>query len=380
MLKFRKINENVKKAEEIMKISSAIDDVVNQWISDLKHEIITGSSIQNRGIWDRFKNFVANVWHGYDNKKNPYYSINKLGYGLGSENKNESLKSYNDLRETCESLEGKINEEDLSNLRIMQIIDKHAALLKTKMKEVLVPVLTASTDAYEKLGKLSYTLSPEEKEIVRRKDVKKPTEIVVPQKKPKTKSGDQTAPLSPENRIGKTKLLSGKKLKRNYTLTSTEDYPKPVNAPKPDDTPKPVNAPKPDDADQPTISTKPLDQGKQKSKEAKYIETIILDLDILGRNTERLKELSKRLPDYKESFYQELESVILRELEDLPSGGVREFYTTKFQEAKSLKQTANLLNALLSGLDPEEHTTNESFSIVGLAKRKILKFRQLCYG
>jgi hypothetical protein len=368
MLKFRKINENVKKAEEIMKISSAIDDVVNQWISDLKHEIITGSSIQNRGIWDRFKNFVANVWHGYDNKNNPYYSINKLGYGLGSENKNESLKSYNDLRETCESLEGKINEEDLSNLRIMQIIDKHAALLKTKMKEVLVPVLTASTDAYEKLGKLSYTLSPEEKEIVRRKDVKKPTEIVAPQKKPKTKSGDQTAPLSPENRIGKTKLLSGKKLKRNYTLTSTEDYP------------KPVNVTKTDDADKPTISTKPLIKEKKESKETKHIEKIISYLDILDRNTEKLKELSRILPDSKESFYQELESVILRELENLPSGGLREFYTIKFEEAKSLKQTANLLNALLSGLDPEEHTTNESFSIVGLAKRKILKFRQLCYG
>ena len=73
MLKFRKINEDTKKSEEIKRISSEIDNVVNQWISDLKHEIITGSSIQNRGIWDRFKNFVANVWHGYDNKKNPYY-------------------------------------------------------------------------------------------------------------------------------------------------------------------------------------------------------------------------------------------------------------------------------------------------------------------
>jgi hypothetical protein len=167
--------------------------------------------------------------------------------------------------------------------------------------------------------------------------------------------------------MGKTKLLSGKKLKLkiNHTLTSTEDYP------------KSVNVTTTDDADEPTISTKPL---IKESKETKHIKTIISDLDILGRNTEKLQELSRILPDSKESFYEELESVILRELENLPFGVLREFYTTKFEEAKSLKQTANLLNALLSGLKPEEHTTNESFNIVGLAKRKILKFRQLCYG
>ena len=368
MLKFRKINEDTKKSEEIKRISSEIDNVVNQWISDLKHEIITGSSIQNRGIWDRFKNFVANVWHGYDNKKNPYYSINKLGYGLGSESKNESMKSYNDLRETCQSLESKINEEDLSNLRIMQIIDRHANMLKAKMKEVLVPILTASTDAYEKLGKLSYTLSPEEEEIVRRKDVKKTTEIISPQKKPKIKSGDQTAPLSPENRIGKTKPLSGKKLKINYTLTSTKD------------SPKPVNSPKPDDADKPTISTKPLNQEKEKSKEMKRIEIIISELDSLGRNIEKLKELYGRLPESKESFYEELNNVIEIELESLPSGGPKEYFTAQFRKAKTLREVHILLNSILTGIDPEEGTTNESFNIVGSTKRKILKFRQLCQG
>ena len=369
MLKFRKINEDTKKSEEIKRISSEIDNVVNQWISDLKHEIITGSSIQNRGIWDRFKNFVANVWHGYDNKKNPYYSINKLGYGLGSESKNESMKSYNDLRETCQSLESKINEEDLSNLRIMQIIDKHANMLKAKMKEVLVPILTASTDAYEKLGKLSYTLSPEEEEIVRRKDVKKTTEIISPQKKPKIKSGDQTAPLSPEISIRKikTKPLIKKNEKNPYKLTSTKDYPNPDNS---------VTA----DADKPTISTKPLNQEKEKSKEMKRIEIIISELDSLGRNTEKLKELYGRLPESKESFYEELNNVIEIELESLPSGGSKEYFTAQFKKAKTLREVHILLNSILSGLDPEEHTTNESFSIVGLAKRKILKFRQLCYG
>ena len=112
----------------------------------------------------------------------------------------------------------------------------------------------------------------------------------------------------------------------------------------------------------------------------KRIEIIISELDSLGRNTEKLKELYGRLPESKESFYEELNNVIEIELESLPSGGSKEYFTAQFKKAKTLREVHILLNSILSGLDPEEHTTNESFSIVGLAKRKILKFRQLCYG
>jgi hypothetical protein len=479
MLKFRKINENAKKSEEIMRISSEIDGVVNQWISDLKRELITGSSIQNRGIWDRFKNFIANVWHGYDNENNPYYSINKLGYGLGSKDKNESMKSYNDLRETCQSLESKINEEDLSNLRIMQIIDKHANMLKTKMKEILIPILTASSDAYGKLGKLSYKLSPEEEEIVKRKDAKKaagiisdpiekPIEKTAPKPIQKKEEFNYTIPpttgkrweqltseeknkwniygggLPPQGsripsppglhgidipiilrtgdprialiraikpseadekslldnlidnervelkenpisskgelEIRKRKALA-EKTKNTLKITS-KDINTIFRKGRPEkESPelvltKPVEKPNADDS--PTISTSPLIK-PQKPKN-KHIDTIISELEMLDKDTEKLKELYEKLPDSKDDFDRELNKIIIKELDSLPEGGQKEHFTKMYEKANNLKEIAGLLSRILSDIGPEEGTTNESFSIVGLTKRKILKFRQLCQG
>ena len=162
------------------------NQLVDDWISDLKKEIMTGASTSGRGLWDRFKNWLSNVWYGYGDPRNPYYDINRFGYGLGSKpvdssskkekpsllpkdfgkrESNTSLNNYKTLRETCESLEKSLNEEEQSNLRLMQIIDKHAVILKEKIKQMLLKQLEAEKQKF-KMPDLCYQLSPEEKQKI----------------------------------------------------------------------------------------------------------------------------------------------------------------------------------------------------------------------
>jgi hypothetical protein len=175
-------------------ITSLVDKTVDDWIASLQKEIMTGTVTSNRGLWDRFKNFLSNVWYGHNDPRNPYYFINKYGYGLGQQeeysqkksnkpnlmpsdkdespekttvkpylmpSKNEmnfTLKDYKILREMFDHLECNLNEDNQSNLRLFQIINRHAEELKSNLKKILIQ----HTEKF-KMPELCYSLSPEDK-------------------------------------------------------------------------------------------------------------------------------------------------------------------------------------------------------------------------
>ena len=131
--------------EQPESINSTIDQAIDSWIKSLKMALVTQSPAK-RGLWDRFKNTVANVWHGREGEANPYKYVNKFGDQLGQPEKSESvllhLSDYTELRTICESLEQLINEDEnalagTENLRLMQIIDQKAKQLKDALKNIV---------------------------------------------------------------------------------------------------------------------------------------------------------------------------------------------------------------------------------------------------
>ena len=179
-------------------ISKIIDQMVDDWAGELKREIITGAKPAKRGMWDRFKNLLSNVWYGRHNPDNPYQWINKYGDVLGQsvpktegireETLQLSLNDYKNLREVCENLENQINEENLPegtpNLRIIQIIDSHANILKQKLKDIFAK----EPDKKYEMPKISYSLTPEEEKIVRPKNIKP---IIIDNEKEKEKEKEK---------------------------------------------------------------------------------------------------------------------------------------------------------------------------------------------
>ena len=141
---------------------SKIDQSVDYLVSILKKQIISGDGFQKRGLWDRFKNFAANAWHGRYNQKNPYYFINTLGDFAGSSKKDPissapkvgasapkvesfnprtlTLQEYMEIKSLFDKLEeniNSINEADgTDNLRIMRLIDDWSKTLKITLKKL----------------------------------------------------------------------------------------------------------------------------------------------------------------------------------------------------------------------------------------------------
>ena len=141
---------------------SKIDQSVDYLVSILKKQIISGDGFQKRGLWDRFKNFVSNAWHGRYNQKNPYYFINTLGDFAGSSKKDPTasapkvgasapkvesfnprtltLQEYMEIKSLFDKLEeniNSINEADgTDNLRIMRLIDDWSKTLKITLKKL----------------------------------------------------------------------------------------------------------------------------------------------------------------------------------------------------------------------------------------------------
>lgn len=128
-------------------IESQIDKLVDDWIADLKAELVQGTFVTGqRSMWDRFKNTVANIWHGRQSSDNPYLWQNKLGDDLGRKvesvtNIHMPLHHYKFLYESFSVFAEQINEAAIlppgtANLRIMQILDKQAVMLKRRLKDL----------------------------------------------------------------------------------------------------------------------------------------------------------------------------------------------------------------------------------------------------
>lgn len=152
MLRFRDYRNNSRGVElyeaEVASdptINAAIEKIVDDWIGELKSELLSGEGLKTPGLWDRFKNSLANFWHGSYSDKNPYRYRNmygNLGTTTESVDNRLSLDEYKILRECCDLLEEEVKTaapvtDQNSKLKLVQIINKHAKNLKDRLIKVL---------------------------------------------------------------------------------------------------------------------------------------------------------------------------------------------------------------------------------------------------
>ena len=341
---FRKVvisEADDKKVED--ELLSVIDQLIDSWISSIKNDILTGaqSFAASRGLWDRFKNFISNIFHGYANQKNPYYAINALGY-LGSdvdvprpatatptsdkqpkkkpqgsktkpkpfkrpkkkptegwqyEHTHISLENYKNLKQICEKIENQVTK-DSSKMNIIQIIDKHGDLLKDAMRKILQPV-------FQKLSQVASSQSefkpPEPPQPIEPSQPPKPPTPTQPSGSTSVQSMEKeadTAEEEAEKKVSKTKSAPpGKEAKEKIRqLLASEPFEKPTPMQPVEGTPPPAQEPKPVDPsmsrkEQQIIDTFPdiqlykfmLDAGI----ETKYTKPII------ERHLEKIKDKQK---------------------------------------------------------------------------------------
>lgn len=150
MLSFKDYREEATAAPvQAINQTDTIDKLVDAWIYELKKSLIgSATSPENRrGVWDRFKNWMSNMWHGRYDPKNPYSWQNKLGDDLGRQteayipNPNDfNLNEYKEVKQICDSLEKSLNEEEIpgtEKLKMINIINQKAQELKDVLKKII---------------------------------------------------------------------------------------------------------------------------------------------------------------------------------------------------------------------------------------------------
>jgi len=146
-------NEILKKFREEhngKELSNEISAAVDSWVSDLIRSLVSEpmNPALKRGLWDRFKGSVSNIWHGgRTNTNNPYYWKNRFGDELGAqESFNPSflnLKQYYEIRSIVKKIEDQLNQlnEDVpqgaEKLRIVQLIKSSAEKLKMNLYDII---------------------------------------------------------------------------------------------------------------------------------------------------------------------------------------------------------------------------------------------------
>ena len=129
-------------------IEKELSDIIDGWMNDLINKLKSGSgSTPQRGLWDRFKGSIANLFYGRTGdrakKNNPYYWQNRFGDDLGSEVKEWlTLEDYLKLRSIIDGFETDLQNKILlleggENLRIWWFLRKAAEDLKQKLLPVL---------------------------------------------------------------------------------------------------------------------------------------------------------------------------------------------------------------------------------------------------
>ena len=146
-------NEILKKFREEhngKELSNEISAAIDSWVSDLIRSLVSEpmNPALKRGLWDRFKGSVSNIWHGgRTNTNNPYYWKNRFGDELGAqESFNPSflnLKEYYEIRSIVKKIEEQLNQinEDVpqgaEKLRIVQLIKSSAEKLKMNLYDII---------------------------------------------------------------------------------------------------------------------------------------------------------------------------------------------------------------------------------------------------
>lgn len=127
-------------------IKQEISQVIDQWVNDLVKEKLAGPMSPNlqRGLWDRLKGTLSNIWHGRYNQSNPNYWKNRFGDDLGVEESYSpsvfTLDEYKQLRNAVKEAEEVVKENaaDVEKLRIVRMIRTAAEELKKKLYSIFI--------------------------------------------------------------------------------------------------------------------------------------------------------------------------------------------------------------------------------------------------
>ena len=130
-------------------IKQEISQVIDQWVNDLIKDKVATTQIsptRQRGLWDRLKGTLSNIWHGRYNQQNPNYWKNRFGDDLGAQEESFdprvfSLSEYKDLKLVIEETESLVIENispEVEKLRIVRIIRSAAEELKQKLYSIFV--------------------------------------------------------------------------------------------------------------------------------------------------------------------------------------------------------------------------------------------------
>jgi hypothetical protein len=142
-----KIVEDAALDQKVQALLDRIPQEVDKMIGQLKSSLINPMTRPQakRGIWDRFKNTMSNLWWGRYNQDNPYFWNNKLGDDLGQVHpehvmlRTVPIEEYRLFREHCRLLETQLDTllEDTipgtENLAIMRLINQWGTQLKAML-------------------------------------------------------------------------------------------------------------------------------------------------------------------------------------------------------------------------------------------------------
>jgi len=142
-----KIVEDAALDQKVKALLERIPQEVDNMIGQLKFSLINPitRSQAKRGIWDRFKNTMSNLWWGRHNQDNPYFWKNKLGDDLGEVRPEHvmlrtiPIVEYHLFRNHCKLLESQLDTlleattPSTENLAITKIINRWGQQLKTML-------------------------------------------------------------------------------------------------------------------------------------------------------------------------------------------------------------------------------------------------------
>lgn len=142
-----KIVEDAALDQKVKALLERIPQEVDNMIVQLKFSLINPitRSQAKRGIWDRFKNTMSNLWWGRHNQDNPYFWKNKLGDDLGEVRPEHvmlrtiPIVEYHLFRNHCKLLENQLDTlleattPSTENLAITKIINRWGQQLKTML-------------------------------------------------------------------------------------------------------------------------------------------------------------------------------------------------------------------------------------------------------
>lgn len=139
-------NNNLRNQQKKEELKNRLLSAVDSWASQILGNLKSPGNSKQRGLWDRFKSGISNLWYGRNNDQNPNYWMNRYGDDLGAEvpkesiNLNIGLKQYAEMMSVVNNLEKEINmlkEADFDNLKITQMIKQAGHQLKKMLSDIV---------------------------------------------------------------------------------------------------------------------------------------------------------------------------------------------------------------------------------------------------